>query len=60
MPPYFREYFKLKEIINGEDFIKFIVEDRPSQRDEVPDVIQNPRLLMFIERTDKEILLDWR
>ncbi|MDQ8738229.1 protease complex subunit PrcB family protein [Paenibacillus sp. LHD-38] len=49
----------LKEVINEEDFIKIFVEDRPPQRDEVPDMMENPRLLMFFERTDKEILLEW-
>jgi hypothetical protein len=50
---------ELKEITNEEGIINILAEDKPPQRSEVTAVMENPRLLMSIQRTDKEIRLKW-
>lgn len=49
---------ELKKIAVEEGIITIIAEDIPPQRSEVPDVRENPRLIMSIERTDKDIRLE--
>lgn len=50
---------ELTEITDEEGVIKIVTEDVPPQRSETPSVRENPRLLMSIDRTDKDVQLEW-
>ncbi|WP_134701094.1 protease complex subunit PrcB family protein [Ammoniphilus sp. YIM 78166] len=50
---------ELKEITDEEGVITIVAEDVPPQRSETPSVMENPRLLMSIDRTDKDVQLEW-
>jgi hypothetical protein len=49
----------LKSIHSNDSVITFLVEDRVPQSSETTSVMENPVLLMSIERTNKEIQLKW-
>jgi hypothetical protein len=49
----------LRDIHSNENIITFVVEDRPPQSSENTAAMENPVLLMSIERTNKEIQLKW-
>jgi hypothetical protein len=50
---------EVHNIIETEDDITFVVEVIPP-KGEAPDVVENPRLFMYISQTNKDIKVKWR